>query len=182
MSNQPTDDIPPIIDWDAIVDDDPIVAEVRRIRYEILAEFDFDSTRHHLGGEVLAWACGDKFGDPHNPQAPPKEAELPELPADLSGLIPNREQFVEYVRDSRRFYAKHEPDLDAYNEDARHRARVLGFPEDAFVVAPSDFPPDFDLWEELEREDDMPVSATSSATPESEAGREPRLSANPNRS
>ena len=50
MSNEPTDDELPIIDWDAIVDDDPVVAEVRRIRYEIMAEFDFDSQREYLGG------------------------------------------------------------------------------------------------------------------------------------
>ncbi len=47
---------------------------------------------------------------------------------------------------------KRVPDLDAYNEDARYRARVLGFPEESFVVQPSDFPPDWNIWDEMAQE------------------------------
>src|SRR5581483_8434212 len=115
MSNGSTNDTPPLIDWDSIVDDDPVVAEVRRIRYELAAEFDFDSERQYLGGKVLAWACGDKYGDPANPRAAPRDAELPELPADLSRLIPNRERFLSSVRLSRSVRGKRAPDLDAFN-------------------------------------------------------------------
>jgi len=163
MSHEPANDTP-LVDWDSIVDDDPVIAEIRRIRYEIAAEFDFDSERQYLGGKILAWARGDKYGNPQNPQAPLEDAELPELPADLSGLIPNRERFIRSVRISRSVTGKYAPDLDAYNEDGRHRARVLGFPEDAFVISPSDFPPDFDPWTDLEWEDAPPASETSSGT------------------
>jgi hypothetical protein len=139
------------------------------IRCELAAEFDFDSERQDWGRKVRAWACGNKYGDPHNPQAPPKEAELPELPADLSIVIPNREQFIRDVRLSRCVEGKFAPDLEAYNEDARYRARVLGFPEEAFVVSPSDFPPDIRSWTQFKWEDVEPASPTSSVTSESES-------------
>ena len=38
------------------------------------------------------------------------------------------------VRLNRSVTAVSEPDLDAYNEDARRRALVLGFPAETFVV------------------------------------------------
>jgi hypothetical protein len=168
MSNEPAADTVPFFDWDAIVDDDPIIAELRQIRYAISAEFDFDLERSFLGTRILGWACGNKYADPDNPRAPLKEAELPQLPPDLSKVIPNRQRFIEDVRSSRKWYAKDAPDLEAYNEDGRRRARVLGFPEDAFVISPSDFPPDIDLWEALDRwleEDDGASTSTAPVDP-----------------
>jgi hypothetical protein len=73
----------------------------------------------------------------------------PELPADLTGLIPNREAFIRYVRLSRGVKASHEPDLAAYNEDGRRRAVVLEFPPESFVVSKDDFPVD---WQAMMRE------------------------------
>jgi hypothetical protein len=49
-------------------------------------------------------------------------------------LIPDREDFIQNVRMRRTVAATREPDLDAYNEDARRRALVLGFPAETFVV------------------------------------------------
>jgi hypothetical protein len=117
-------------EWDA--DDDPIVAEVRRHRQEIRAEYGFDTGRYFAALKVIGYACGRKYvsydwRDPHGP----REAELP---ADLTGLIPNREKFIMEVRMDRGVTATREPDLDAYNEDARRRALVLGFPAETFVV------------------------------------------------
>jgi hypothetical protein len=117
-------------EWDA--DDDPIVAEVRRHRQEILAEYDFDMDRYLAALNVIGYACGRKYvsydwRDPHGPREP-------ELPADLTGLIPNREKFIGEVRRDRTVAATREPDLEAYNEDARRRALVLGFPAETFVV------------------------------------------------
>jgi hypothetical protein len=119
-----------LAEWDA--DDDPIVAEVRRHRQEIQAEYGFDMKRHCEALKVIGYACGHKYvsydwRDPHGP----REAELP---ADLTGLIPNRERFIRDVRRERKVAAIREPDLAAYNEDARRRALVLGFPPESFVV------------------------------------------------
>lgn len=119
-----------IAEWDA--DDDPIVAEVRRHRQEIMAEYGFDTNRHFAALEVIGYACGRKYvsydwRDPHGP----REAKLP---ADLTGLIPNREKFVREVRKYRKVAAMCVPNLDAYNEDARRRASAIGFPAEAFVV------------------------------------------------
>jgi hypothetical protein len=132
-------------EWDA--DDDPIIAEIRRHRQEILAEFDFDMERYRKSLLVLGYARGAKYissdwRDPHGPREP-------ELPADLTGLIPNREDFIRSVRLSRGVVAEEEPDLAAYNEDGRRRALALGFPADAFEIQPHDIPRD---WEELYRE------------------------------
>ena len=117
-------------EWDA--DDDPIVAEVRRTRQANLAKYGFDADRYSAALTVIGYACGDKYvsddwRDPHGP----REAELP---ADLTGLIPDREDFIQNVRMRRTVAATREPDLDAYNEDARRRALVLGFPAETFVV------------------------------------------------
>ena len=117
-------------EWDA--DDDPIVAEVRRTRQANLAKYGFDADRYSAALTVIGYACGDKYvsddwRDPHGP----REAELP---ADLTGLIPDREDFIQNVRMRRTVAATREPHLDAYNEDARRRALVLGFPAETFVV------------------------------------------------
>jgi hypothetical protein len=122
-------------EWDA--DDDPIIAEIRRHRQEIMAEFNFDGERYRKHLLVLTYACGRKvvssdWRDPHGP----REVELP---ADLTGLIPNREDFIRSVRLSREIDAQYHPNLDAYNEDARRRAAVLGFPPESFVVSKEDF-------------------------------------------
>jgi len=132
-------------EWDS--DDDPIIAEVRRHRQEIIAEFDHDWERYNKHLLVLAYAWGRKlvsydWRDPHGPREP-------ELPADLTGLIPNREDFIRSVRLSRGVQASHEPDLEAYNEDGRRRAVVLGFPPESFVVSKEDFPID---WKAMMRE------------------------------
>ena len=117
-------------EWDA--DDDPIVAEVRRTRQAILAEYGYDMDRVSAALTVIEYACGDNHvpSDRRDPDGPP-EAELPK---DLTGLIPNREKFIREVRMDRTVAATRMPDLDAYNEDARRRALVLGFPAETFVV------------------------------------------------
>jgi hypothetical protein len=117
-------------EWDA--DDDPIVAEVRRARQAIRAQYGFDMARISAALKVIGYACGSKYvsSDWRNPHGP-REAELP---ADLTGLIPDREDFIQNVRMRRTVAATREPDLDAYNEDARRRALVLGFPAETFVV------------------------------------------------
>jgi hypothetical protein len=117
-------------EWDA--DDDPIVAEVRHTRREILAEYGYDMARVSASLTVIGYACGYKYvsSDWHDPHGP-REAELP---ADLTGLIPNREKFIREVRLDRSVSAVHEPDLAAYNEDARRRSLVLGFPAETFVL------------------------------------------------
>jgi hypothetical protein len=117
-------------EWDG--DDDPIVAEVRRHRQEIQAEYGFDMKRHCEALTVIGYACGHKYVsyDWRNPHGP-REAELP---ADLTGLIPDREKFIREVRMERKVAAIREPDLAAYNEDGRRRALVLGFPPESFVV------------------------------------------------
>jgi hypothetical protein len=117
-------------EWDA--DDDPIVAEVRRNRQAILAKYGFDMERYSAALTVVGYACGNKYvsddwREPHGP----REAELP---ADLTGLIPDREDFIQNVRMRRTVAATRQPDLHAYNEDARRRALVLGFPAETFVV------------------------------------------------
>jgi hypothetical protein len=117
-------------EWDA--DDDPIVAEVRRTRQAIRAKYGFDMARISAALTIIGYACGDKYvssdwRDPHGP----REAELP---ADLTGLIPDREDFIQNVRMRRTVAATREPNLNAYNEDARRRALVLGFPAETFVV------------------------------------------------
>jgi len=122
-------------------DDDPIIAEIRRHRREIMAEFDYDFERYRKHLLVRIYACGRKvvssdWRDPHGP----REVELP---ADLTGLIPNRKDFVRSVRLSRGAEAEVHPDLDAYNEDARRRAVVLGFPPETFVIRPDQFPRDW---------------------------------------
>jgi hypothetical protein len=117
-------------EWDA--DDDPIVAEVRRTRQAIRAQYGFDMARSSAALKVIGYACGTKYVsyDWRNPHGP-REAELPK---DLTGLIPDREDFIQHVRMRRTVTATREPDLDAYNEDARRRALVLGFPAETFVV------------------------------------------------
>jgi hypothetical protein len=117
-------------EWDA--DDDPIVAEVRRTRQAIRAQYGFDMARMSAALAVIGYACGTKYVsyDWRNPHGP-REAELPK---DLTGLIPDREDFIQHVRMRRTATATREPDLDAYNEDARRRALVLGFPVETFVV------------------------------------------------
>jgi len=136
-------------EWDA--DDDPIIAEVRRARQEIMAEvraeFGNDWERYNKHLLLRGYACGEKYvsydwRDPHGPREP-------ELPADLTGLIPNREEFINYVRLSRGVTASHEPDLEAYNEDSRRRAVVLGLPPESFAVSKDDFPVD---WQAMMRE------------------------------
>jgi hypothetical protein len=117
-------------EWDA--DDDPIVAEVRRARHAIRAQYGFDMARISAALSVIEYACGTKYvssdwRDPHHP----REAELPK---DLTGLIPDRGDFIDNVRMRRTVAAAREPDLDVYNEDARRRALVLGFPAETFVV------------------------------------------------
>jgi hypothetical protein len=131
------------VDWDSDDDVDPIIAEIRRFRYERAAQFGFDMKRHSNALRVMGWAAGHKcesfdWRDPHGP----REAELP---ADLTGLIPDREAFIRVVRMMRASTAKREPDLNAYNEDARRRALVLGFPAESFVIHEHEFPPDLDL-------------------------------------
>jgi hypothetical protein len=116
-------------EWDA--DDDPIV-EVRRTRQAILAQYDFDMARVSASLTVIEYACGETsvssdWRDPHAP----READLPK---DLTGLIPDREDFIDNVRMRRTVAATRHLDLDAYNEDARRRALVLGFPAETFVV------------------------------------------------
>jgi hypothetical protein len=117
-------------EWDA--DDDPIVAEVRRARQAIRAKYGFDMDRISAALTVIGYACGHKYvsSDWRNPHGP-REAELP---ADLTGLIPDREDFIRQVRLQRSVTAVHEPDLATYNEDARRRALVLGFPAETFVL------------------------------------------------
>jgi hypothetical protein len=126
-------------EWDA--DEDPIIAEIRRHRQEIIAKFDHDWERYRKHLLVLSYACGTKvvssdWRDPHGP----REVELP---ADLTGLIPNRKDFIRSVRLSRGVEAEYQPDLEAYNEDARRRAVVLGFPPETFVIRPDQFPSDW---------------------------------------
>jgi hypothetical protein len=121
-------------EWDA--DDDPIIAEVRRVRQEIMAEFGGDWQRYEKHLLVRGYARGAKYvsydwRDPHGPREP-------ELPEDLTGLIPNREEFIREIRLERTAAALHEADLEAYNEDARRRAVVLGFPPESFVVRKED--------------------------------------------
>ena len=117
-------------EWDA--DDDPIVAEVRRTRRAILAQFDFDIARVSASLTVIEYACGDTRISPDLRDPPsPSEADLPK---DLTGLIPDRQDFIDNVRMRRTVAATRQLDLDAYNEDARRRALVLGFPAETFVV------------------------------------------------
>jgi hypothetical protein len=142
-------------EWDA--DDDPIIAEVRRARQEIMAEvradFGNDWERYNKHLLVKGYARGAKYvssdwRDPHGPREPGP-------PADLTGLIPNREDFIRYVRLSRGVTASHEPDLEAYNEDGRRRALVLGFPPESFVVSKDDFPVD---WQAMMREAEVELA------------------------
>jgi hypothetical protein len=132
-------------EWDA--DDDPLIDEIRRYRQEIMAEFDFDPYRHAASLDIVSYARGWKvvssdWRDPHGP----REVALP---ADLTGLIPNRARFIRSVRLSRAVTASHEPDLEAYNDDGRRRAVALGFPPESFVVSKEDFPVD---WQAMHRE------------------------------
>jgi hypothetical protein len=117
-------------EWDA--DDDPIVAEVRRTRQAILAKYGHNIARINAALTVIEYACGDTRVSPDLRDPPsPSEADLPK---DLTGLIPDREDFIGNVRMRRTVAATRQLDLDAYNEDARRRALVLGFPAETFVV------------------------------------------------
>ena len=128
--------------WDT--DDDPIVAEVRRHRREIMEEFGHDWERYNKYLLAVGYACGSKYVS--SDWDGQREAELPD---DLSGLIQDREEFISRVRSSRGVTASHEPDLEAYNEDGRRRAVALGLPPESFVVSKDDFPID---WQEMMRE------------------------------
>ncbi len=117
-------------EWDA--DDDPFIAEIRQYRRKMLALFDNDMDRYSDYLRVIGYACAHKYistdwRDPHGP----REAELP---ADLTGLFPDRGDFIDTVRSNRTVEAIDEPNLDAYNEDARRRALAIGFPAETFVV------------------------------------------------
>ncbi len=116
----------------AMWDSDPIIVELREYRKKMLAMFDNDIDRYSRSLVVVGYACAHKYistdwRDPHGP----REAELP---TDLTGLIPDREDFINEVRMNRAVEAIGEPNLDAYNEDARRRALILGFPAETFVV------------------------------------------------
>jgi hypothetical protein len=112
-------------------EDHPILVEIRQAQYEIAAQFGFDTGRKFAGLKVISYAAAEKVvsypGDPRGPH----EVELPD---DLTGLIPDREDFIRSVRIRRGVYAKHVEDLDAYNEDGRRRAIRLGFPPDSWVI------------------------------------------------
>ncbi len=139
MSNNPTHEENPILENSGMYDDP--LEELRRIRIEIAAEFGGNRELQLAALRVETWACGITEVSLGRNAHGPKE---PDLPSDMSGLIPDREVFIERVRMWRSIRGKREADLDAYNEDARRRARVLGFPEESFVVSPNDFPPDVD--------------------------------------
>ena len=148
MNNDPTGNEGSAINGNSIIDDDDPLEELRRIRQQLYEErkrnFGDDWERYRASLDVESWAAGRKLL--HYGETEPRE---PELPADLTGLIPDREDFIQGVRLLRGVSAKGEPDLDAYNEDGRRRARALGFPEESFVVGPSDFPRD---WQDIVRE------------------------------
>jgi hypothetical protein len=156
MTHERTDDEAPNIDWDS-PDDDPIVEEVRRVRAELAAEFGGNRELQDAARRVENWACSLEGVtlDRNSPN------ELP-LPQELAGLVLNREEFIRRVRMCRGVYGKYAPDLNAYNEDARYRARVLGFEEESFVVQPSDFPPDWTVpWEWPDEEEEEPAESKS---------------------
>ncbi len=158
-------------EWDS--DDDPIIAEIRRHRQELLAEFDFDMRRYDASLDVVGYACGAEYEshdwrDPHGP----REAELP---ADLTGLIPNRARFIREVRLERGVTAQDHPDLNAYNEDARRRAVVLGFPPETFVIRPDQFPRD---WKD-DRDAEEKLAEPPSTAPPADVTNPPEATASP---
>ncbi len=126
----------------SIIEDDDPLEELRRIRTAMAAEFGGDAKLQRVANRLARWAAGLE----PVAAADPFESLEPELRADLSWLLAERDSFIGGVRVNRSVEGKHAPDLDAYNEDARRRARALGFPEESFVVNPSDFPPNINTW------------------------------------
>lgn len=125
----------PEADWDIIVDEDWIIAEVRLHRYEMFAEYDFDSRRLDDALELKTYAAAGKVVDyPGDPRGP-HEVEPPD---DLTGLIPNPASFIESVRRRRLVAAEDVEDLDAFNEDGRRRAIRIGLPPDSWVIKKED--------------------------------------------
>ena len=121
----------PEADWDIIVDEDSIIAEVRLHRYEMFAEYDFDSRRLDDALELKTYAAAGKVVDyPGDPRGPHEV----EPPNDLTGLIPNPASFIESVKRRRLVAAKRVEDLDAFNEDGRRRAIRIGLPPDSWVI------------------------------------------------
>jgi hypothetical protein len=141
---------------------------------EVITEFGNDWERYTKHLLVLAFACGTKlvsydWRDPHGPREP-------EPPADLTGLIPNRKDFIRSVRLSRGVDAQYHPDLDAYNEDARQRAVVLGFPPETFVIRPNQFPRD---WKDDRDAEEKLAEPSSTAHHPSEVRGPPETTASP---
>lgn len=118
-------------DWEAIIADDDIVGEIRLLRYEHAAKYNFDYKLIGAAMDAMTYAAGDKViaypGDPRGP----REIGPPD---DLTGLFPDPEDFIRSVRIGRGAHAKRVEDLDAYNEDGRRRAIRLGFPPDSWVI------------------------------------------------
>jgi hypothetical protein len=138
----------PEADWDWIRDDDSIIAEIRMYRYLSLAKFNFDHGRYSDSIELKTYASAGKVlsfpGDPRGLH----EVEPPD---DLTGLIPDPEEFISHVKLTRLVAAKKIDDLDAFNEDGRRRAIRLGFPPDSWVIKKEEI--DYRTWQEMVADD-----------------------------
>ena len=73
-------------------DDDPIIAEIRRHRREIMAEFDYDFERYRKHLLVRIYACGRKVvsSDWRDPHGPEKGRLGPELCRSFSAPLHGR--------------------------------------------------------------------------------------------
>ena len=138
----------PESEWEWIVDEDQIVAEIRMYRYISLAKFDFDFHRYSEAIQLKTYAAASKvWSYPDDPRGP-HEVEPPE---DLTGLIPDPEEFIQHVKLTRLVAAKYIDDLDAFNEDGRRRAIRLGFPPDSWVIKKEEI--DYRTWQEMVADD-----------------------------
>ena len=128
-------------EWDWFFDEDEILAELRLIRYDLYIERggnpELDRRAHQLhcyaSGPVGMDADGVVLKD--------------EPPEDLTGLIPDREEFIGKVKSARSRRALKAADLDAFNDDARRRAVRLGFPPESFVLKKEEI--DYEGWEKI---------------------------------
>ena len=129
-------------DWEVIMADDSIVAEIRLGRYEHAAKYNFNWDLIHAAMRANSYASGNKYVEKIG--SPPREIPPPD---DLTGLFPDPEDFIEGVRRLRKVEAKYVDDLDTFNQDARRRAIRLGFPPESFVIKKEEI--DYRTWQEM---------------------------------
>ena len=122
-------------EWDWILDENPVVAEIRMYRYLALAKFDFDWRRYSDAIQLETYASAEKvWAYAHDPSGPHEQVP----PDDLTGLIPDPEDFIQGVKLRRMVVATDVENLDAFNEDGRRRAIRIGLPPDSWIITKED--------------------------------------------